>query len=89
MMFNSFDELSEWLDENTRETDHLDVCDTQGGMGFFNLEEIPANGVRSIDVFNGKGRRIFSISVSADGVAYQVLQQGEDEDIYATEEDEV
>ena len=25
--------------------DHLDVADTQGGMGFFTLEEIPAEGV--------------------------------------------
>ena len=69
--------------------DHLDVADTQGGMGFFNLEEIPANGVRSIDVFNGKGRKLFSVSVSTNGVAYQVLPQGEDEGIYTTTEDEV
>ena len=71
------------------QADHLDVCDTQGGMGFFNLEEIPANGVRSIDVFNGKGRKLFSVSVSTNGVAYQVLPQGEDEVIYTITEDEV
>jgi|TARA_R110002020_G_C15995141_1_gene749699 hypothetical protein len=69
--------------------DHLDVADTQGGMGFFTLEEIPAEGVRSIDVFNGKGRKLFSVSVSTNGVAYQVLPQGEDEGIYTTTDDEV
>jgi len=69
--------------------DHLDVADTQGGMGFFTLAEIPAEGVRSIDVFNDKGRKLFSVSVSTNGVAYQVLPQGEDEGIYTTTEDEV
>ena len=69
--------------------DHLDVADTQGGMGFFTLAEIPAEGVRSIDVFNAKGRKLFSVSVSTNGVAYQVLPQGEDEGIYTTTEDEV
>ena len=69
--------------------DHLDVADTQGGMGVFTLAEIPAEGVRSIDVFNDKGRKLFSVSVSANGVAYQVLPQGEDEGIYTTTEDEV
>ena len=69
--------------------DHLDVADTQGGMGFFTLAEIPAEGVRSIDVLNDKGRKLFSVSVSTNGVAYQVLPQGEDEGIYTTTEDEV
>ena len=69
--------------------DNLDVADTQGGMGFFTLAEIPAEGVRSIDVFNDKGRKLFSVSVSTNGVAYQVLPQGEDEGIYTTTEDEV
>ena len=69
--------------------DHLDVADTQGGMGFFTLAEIPAEGVRSIDVFNDKGRKLFSVSVSTNGVAYQVLPQGEDEGIYTTTDDEV
>ena len=69
--------------------DHLDVADTQGGIGFFRLDEIPENGVRSVDVFNGKGRKLFSVSVSTDGVAYQVLPQGEDEGIYTITEDEV
>jgi hypothetical protein len=69
--------------------DHLDVCDTQGSIGYFDLAEIPENGVRSVDVFNCRGRQLFSISVSADGVAYQVLTQGEDEGIYTTTDDEV
>ena len=65
------------------------TLNADNAIGHFNMSDIPEDGVRSVDVFNGKGRRIFSISVSADGVAYQVLQQGEDENIYATEEDEV
>jgi hypothetical protein len=67
--------------------DHVTTADN--AIGHFNMSEIPKGGVRSVDVFNGKGRRLFSITVSTDGVAYQVLPQGEDEDIYATEEDEV
>tara|TARA_B100000745_G_C19782654_1_gene256422 strand:+ start:179 stop:421 length:243 start_codon:yes stop_codon:yes gene_type:complete len=67
----------------------LNVCDTQGAIGYFRLDEIPKDGVRSVDMFNGKGRRLFSISVSTDGVAYQVLPQGEDEGIYTITDDEV
>ena len=69
--------------------DYLDVCDTQGGIGFFDLEEIPENGVRSVDVFNSKGQKLFSVSVSTNGVAYQVLPGGEDEGIYTITDDEV
>ncbi len=69
--------------------DYLDVADTQGGIGYFDLDEIPAEGVRSVDLFDGKGRRLFSISVSTDGVAYQVLQAGEDAGVFTTTEDEV
>tara|TARA_R110002020_G_scaffold9438_4_gene37103 strand:+ start:1450 stop:1662 length:213 start_codon:yes stop_codon:yes gene_type:complete len=69
--------------------DHLDVSDTQGTIGFFRLDEIPEDGVRSIDLFDGKGRKLFSVSVSANGVAYQVLPQGEDKGIYTTTDDEV
>ena len=58
-------------------------------IGSFDICEIPENGVRSIDVFNVKGRKLFSVSVSTNGVAYQVLSQGEDEGIYTTTEDEV
>jgi|TARA_B110001454_G_scaffold198656_1_gene202928 hypothetical protein len=67
--------------------DHVTTADN--AIGHFNMSDIPKGGVRSVDVFDGKGRRLFSISVSADGVAYQVLPQGEDENIYATEEGEV
>ena len=69
--------------------DYLDVADTQGGIGYFDLDEIPAEGVRSVDLFDGKGRRLFSISVSPDGVAYQGLQAGEDAGVFTTTEDEV
>ena len=88
-MMDAFDDLSEWLDENTRETDHLDVCDTQGSIGYFDLAEIPHEGVRSVDLVDGKGRRIFSISISTDGVAYQVLQAGEDAGLFTTTDDEI
>ena len=69
--------------------DYLDVADTQGGIGYFDLDEIPAEGGRSVDLFDSKGRRLFSISVSTDGVAYQVLQAGEDAGVFTTTEDEV
>ena len=69
--------------------DYLDVADTQGGIGYFDLDEIPAEGVSSVDLFDGKGRRLFSISVSTDGVAYQVLHAGEDAGVFTTTEDEV
>ena len=55
----------------------------------FELSEIPENGVRSVDLFDGKGRKLFSFSVSTNGVAYQVLQAGEDADLFTTQEDEV
>ena len=89
MMFNSFDELSEWLVENTKEADHLAVCDTQGSIGYLDLTAIPREGVRSVDLFDGKGRRIFSVSISTDGVAYQVLQAGEDAGLFTTTDDEI
>ena len=89
MMFSSFEELSEWLVENTKEADHLDVCDTQGSIGYFDLTEIPREGVRSVDLFDGKGRKIFSVSISTNGVAYQVLQAGEDAGLFTTTDDEI
>ena len=69
--------------------DYLDVADTQGGIGYFDLDEIPVEGVRSVDLFDSKGRRLFSISVSTDGVAYQVLQAGEDAGLFTTTDDEI
>ena len=86
---DAFDELSEWLGKNTKGFDHLDVCDTQGSIGSFDLTEIPHKGVRSVDLFNGKGRKIFSISISTDGVAYQVLPAGEDAGLFTTTDDEI
>ena len=88
-MIDAYDDLSEWLVENTKEADHLDVCDTQGSIGYFDLTEIPHEGVRSVDLVDGKGRRIFSISISTDGVAYQVLQAGEDAGLFTTTDDEI
>ena len=69
--------------------DHMDVCDTQGGMGFFNMADIPELGVATVDVHNADGHRLFSISVSTDGVAYQVLPRGEDAGCYTIRTQEV
>ena len=69
--------------------DHMDVCDTQGGMGFFNMEDIPELGVATVDVHDADGHRLFSISVSTDGVAYQVLPRGEDAGCYTIRTQEV
>ena len=69
--------------------DHMDVCDTQGGMGFFNMEDIPELGVATVDVHNADGHRLFSISVSTEGVAYQVLPRGEDAGCYTIRTEEV
>ena len=69
--------------------DYLDVSDTQGALGYFDLTEIPREGVRSVDVFDGKGRKIFSVSISTNGVAYQVLQAGEDAGLFTTTDDEI
>ena len=59
------------------------------GGGYFNLSEIPEDGVTSVDLFDSKGRKLFSFSVSTNGVAYQVLQAGEDAGLFTTTEDEV
>jgi hypothetical protein len=69
--------------------DHLDVADTQGGLGGFDMEDIPEKGVTTVDVLNSNGHRVFSISVSTDGVAYQVLPRGEDAGMYTILTDEV
>ena len=69
--------------------DHLAVADTQGGMGFFSMEDIPELGVATVDVHNADGHRLFSISVSTEGVAYQVLPRGEDAGMYTILTDEV
>ena len=69
--------------------DHLDVADTQGGLGGFGMEDIPEKGVTTVDVHNADGHRLFSISVSTDGVAYQVLPRGEDAGVYTILTDDV
>ena len=69
--------------------DHLDVADTQGGLGGFDMEDIPEKGVINVDVFNANGHGVFSISVSTDGVAYQVLPRGEDAGCYTIRTEEV
>ena len=69
-----------------------DICDSNyhdESIGHFSLSEIPTKGVRSIDLFDARGRRLFSVSVSTDGVAYQVLPAGEDAGIYTTSDDEI
>ena len=55
----------------------------------FDLSDIPEDGVTSVDLFDSKGRKLFSFSVSTNGVAYQVLQAGEDAGLFTTTEDEV
>jgi hypothetical protein len=69
--------------------DHIEGVRRRGAIGHFNLSEIPANGVRSIDLFDSRGRRLFSVSISTDGVAHQVLQTGEDLHLYTTTDDDI
>jgi hypothetical protein len=74
-----------------------DICDSNyhddnyhdDDIEHFSLSEIPTKGVRSIHLFDARGRRLFSVSVSTNGVAYQVLQAGEDAGIYTTSDDEI
>jgi hypothetical protein len=69
-----------------------DICDSNyhdDSVEHFSLSEIPAKGVRSVDLFDARGRRLFSVTFSTDGVAYQVLQAGEDAGIYTTSDDEI
>ena len=63
-------------------TNHAD------GECSFKLATIPEKGIRTIDVFQGD-ERLFSISVSDTGVCYQVLQAGQDKNIFTLWEDEV
>ena len=73
-----------------REMDRMEGPDISGfDPEHFNLSDIPENGVRSIDLFDSRGRQLFSISVSTNGVCYQVLPAGEDADLYTTWEEEV
>jgi len=63
-------------------TNHAD------GECSFKLDTIPEKGIRTIDVFQGD-ERLFSISVSDTGVCYQVLQAGQDKNLFTLWEDEV
>lgn len=63
-------------------TNHVD------GECSFKLDTIPEKGIRTIDVFQGD-ERLFSISVSDTGVCYQVLQAGQDKNLFTLWEDEV
>ena len=76
------------------EADEIGEAETEYDIEYdpvdeFDLSEIPEDGVRSVDLFDGKGRKVFSFSVSTNGVAYQVLQAGEDAGLFTTTEDEV
>ena len=89
-------ELDRFADDpNDPEYDPIGDADTEYDIEFddsvdaFDLSEIPEDGVRSVDLFDGKGRKVFSFSVSTNGVAYQVLQAGEDAGLFTTTEDEV
>ena len=76
------------------EADEIGEAETEYDIEYdsvegFDLSEIPEDGVKSVDLFDGKGRRLFSITVSTNGVAYQVLQAGEDAGLFTTTADEV
>ena len=64
------------------------VTNQEDGTCTFKLDTIPEKGIRTIDVFQGK-HRLFSMSISANGVCYQVLQDGQDKDLFTLWEDEV
>ena len=69
--------------------DKLDaVTNHSDGTCSFQIDTIPEKGTRTIDVFQGK-KRLFSISVSDTGVCYQVLQAGQDADLFTIWDDEV
>jgi hypothetical protein len=65
-----------------------DVTNHEDGTCSFKLNTIPLGGLRTIDVFQGD-KRLFSISISDEGVCYQVLQAGQDKNLFTLWEDEV
>jgi len=65
-----------------------DVTNNEDGTCSFKLDTIPKKGIRTVDIFEGD-RRLFSISVSDTGVCYQVLQAGQDKNLFTLWEDEV
>ena len=58
------------------------------GTCTFKLDTIPKLGIRTVDVYQGK-HRLFSMSISTNGVCYQVLQAGQDKNLFTLWEDEV
>ena len=65
-----------------------DVTNHEDGTCSFKINTIPLGGLRTVDVFQGK-KHLFSISVSDEGVCYQVLQAGQDTSCFTLWEDEV
>ena len=65
-----------------------DVTNHPEGTCTFNLDTIPKLGIRTVDVYQGK-HRLFSMSISTNGVCYQVLQAGQDKNLFTLWEDEV
>ena len=89
-----YEMVKSWDDPEDPEHDEIGDAETEYNIEYdpvegFDLSEIPEDGVKSVDLFDGKGRRLFSITVSTNGVAYQVLQAGEDAGLFTTTEDEV
>ncbi len=65
--------------------DQIDaVTNNDDGTCSFKLDTIPEKGLRTIDVFQGK-HRVFSISISDEGVCYQTLKDG----LFTVWEDEI
>jgi len=64
------------------------VTNNEDGTCSFKIDTIPEKGLRTIDLFQGK-KRLFSLSISEDGVCYQVLQHGQDTGCFTLWEDEV
>ena len=87
--------VKSWDDPEDPEHDPIGDADTDYDIEFddpvehFNLSEIPEDGVKSVDLFNAEGQRLFSITVSTNGVAYQVLPRGWELGLFTTQEDEV
>jgi len=64
------------------------VTNQEDGTCTFKLDTIPKLGIRTVDVYQGK-HKLFSMSISTNGVCYQVLQAGQDKDLFTLWEDEV
>ena len=64
------------------------VTNHEDGTCSFKIDTIPEKGTRTVDVYQGK-RKLFSISISEDGVCYQTLQHGQDTGCFTLWEDEV